>query len=350
MLRSQRKFIEAVIEEVRDAKDVLMPALAIDAPEAPWTAASLEHLRGELDTLDPIIREAAEMVLTFELPFIVEEERLAAEGVTLAADMGRFELAMVEFERAFWDARFAEYEADPARWNLRERPHLRRLRAAPARLGPRAARHPRPRRHQLRGHRPAPGHRPHLRHLQDRHHPPPDPGGAAAEGRGELIAQHRRPGRRARPGRRRRSVVRLAQQLRGGRQPREVGALQPAAALAPEAVAARTRPSAAAQRARRVRPLGQRVAPALVVGPCRAFRPGDDGRGRAQQVGDDRGRRVVVAAPRERRRGVQHEHGAVRRRRYRAQRRRLAPSLAIQARSGWSGRRTPGQAGAATPG
>ena len=122
MLRGQRKFIEAVIEEVRDAKDVLMPALAIDAPEAPWTAASLEHLRGELDTLDPIIREAAEMVLTFELPFIVEEERLAAEGVTLAADMGRFELAMVEFERAFWDARYAEHEADPTRWNLRERP------------------------------------------------------------------------------------------------------------------------------------------------------------------------------------------------------------------------------------
>lgn len=122
MLRSQRRFIEAVIEEVRDAKEVLMPALAIDAPEAPWTAASLERLRGELDTLDPIIREAAEMVLTFELPFIVEEERLAAEGVTLAADMGRFELAMVEFERAFWDERFAEYEAEPARWNLRERP------------------------------------------------------------------------------------------------------------------------------------------------------------------------------------------------------------------------------------
>jgi hypothetical protein len=181
MLRSQRKFIEAVIEEVRDAKDVLMPALAIDAPEAPWTVASLEGLRGELDTLDPLIREAAEMVLTFELPFIVEEERLAAEGVTLAADMGRFELAMVEFERAFWDARYAEYEADPALEPARAA-HLRRLRAAPARLGPRAARHPRPRRHQLRGHRAAAGHRPHLRHLQDRHHPPPDPGGAAAEG------------------------------------------------------------------------------------------------------------------------------------------------------------------------
>lgn len=122
MLRSQRKFIEAVIEEVRDAKDVLLPALAIDDPEAPWTVASLERLRGQLDTLDPLIREAAELVLTFELPFIVEEERLEAEGVTLAADMGRFELAMVEFERAFWNARYAEYEADPARWNLREVP------------------------------------------------------------------------------------------------------------------------------------------------------------------------------------------------------------------------------------
>jgi len=65
--------------------------------------------------LDPLIREAAEMVLTFELPFIVEEERLADEGVTLAADMARFELAMVEFERAFWDARYAEYEAAPGR-------------------------------------------------------------------------------------------------------------------------------------------------------------------------------------------------------------------------------------------
>jgi len=123
MLRNQRKFIEAVMEEVRDAKDVPMPALAIDDPEALWTAASLEGLRGQLDALDPLIREAAELVLTFELPFIVEEERLAAEGVTLAADMGRFEVAMVEFERAFWDARYAEYEADPTRWRLREVPN-----------------------------------------------------------------------------------------------------------------------------------------------------------------------------------------------------------------------------------
>ena len=119
---NERKFIEAVMEEVRDAKDVLLPALSIDAPEAPWTAATLERLRGQLPDLDPLIREAAEKVLAFELPFILEEERLEAEGVTLAADMARFELAMVAFERAFWDARYAEYVAEPGRWSLRERP------------------------------------------------------------------------------------------------------------------------------------------------------------------------------------------------------------------------------------
>jgi bacterioferritin-associated ferredoxin len=60
--------------------------------------------------------------LTFELPFVAHEEALAAEGVTLAADMARFEVAMVDFERAFWEARYAEYVADPERWSVRERP------------------------------------------------------------------------------------------------------------------------------------------------------------------------------------------------------------------------------------
>lgn len=119
---SQRKFIEAAIEEVRDAKEVLLPALSLDAPDAPWTVASLEGLRAQLAGFDPLIREAVETVLAFELPFLAEEERLASEGVTLSNDMAGFEVAMVAFERAFWEARYAEYLADPGRWQLRERP------------------------------------------------------------------------------------------------------------------------------------------------------------------------------------------------------------------------------------
>jgi bacterioferritin-associated ferredoxin len=122
MVRHQRAFIEAAIDEVREAKELLLPTLMVTAPDEPWTASSIASLSTTLDDLDPHVRRAAEWLLTFELPFVAHEEALAAEGVSLAADMARFEVAMVAFERAFWDARYAEYLADPERWPVRDRP------------------------------------------------------------------------------------------------------------------------------------------------------------------------------------------------------------------------------------
>lgn len=122
MTLHQRRFIEAVIDEVREAKDLLLPTLMVEAPDEPWTAASIGRLGSALDGLDPLMRRAAELLLAFELPFVEHEEALSAEGVTLAGDMARFEVAMVDFERAFWDERYAAYRADPERWVPRERP------------------------------------------------------------------------------------------------------------------------------------------------------------------------------------------------------------------------------------
>jgi bacterioferritin-associated ferredoxin len=122
MVRHQRAFIEAVIDEVREAKELLLPTLMVSAPDEPWTAASIARLAATLGDLDPYVRRAAEWLLIFELPFVEHEEALSAQGVTLAADMARFEVAMVDFERAFWDARYAEHVADPDRWPVRERP------------------------------------------------------------------------------------------------------------------------------------------------------------------------------------------------------------------------------------
>ena len=122
MPRNERTFIEAAIEAVREAKDLLLPVLMVAESEAPWSAAALRALPEHVAGLDPLMHEAAGVLGDFELPFVEEEERLAAEGVTLEGDMARFEVAMVDFERGFWQARYAEYVADPERWSLREPP------------------------------------------------------------------------------------------------------------------------------------------------------------------------------------------------------------------------------------
>jgi bacterioferritin-associated ferredoxin len=118
----QRAFIEAAIAEVRDAKDLTLPLLMTGGAERPWTAATLRGLWERREALDPLGRRAAELLIAFELPFLEEEERLEREGRTLATDMPAFEVAMVAFERAFWDARHAEHLADPERWSFAERP------------------------------------------------------------------------------------------------------------------------------------------------------------------------------------------------------------------------------------
>ncbi len=119
--KGRRAFIETVLADVRDAKEMVLPMLMVEEPEAPLTPAALRSLWEQRDVLDPVMRDAVEILITFELPFVEEEERLEADGLTLSTDRAAFEVAMVDFERAFWEDRYAEYQADPARFGLRER-------------------------------------------------------------------------------------------------------------------------------------------------------------------------------------------------------------------------------------
>lgn len=117
MIRKERDFIEAAVAEVQEAKELVLPMLMLEAPEDPWNAERLRSLEDRED-LAPIVREAVALLVDFEAPFLEEEARLEAEGVTLTADLPTFEVAMVEFERRFWERRFEEYRADPERWDL----------------------------------------------------------------------------------------------------------------------------------------------------------------------------------------------------------------------------------------
>jgi bacterioferritin-associated ferredoxin len=119
MIRKQREFIEAVIEKVGEAKELVLPLMMIEAPHAPWTAEALRGMGERREELDGVMRESVELLLDFELPFLEEEERLVEQGLGLAHDAAPFEVAMVDFERRFWDARWAEYQADPERWTIR---------------------------------------------------------------------------------------------------------------------------------------------------------------------------------------------------------------------------------------
>jgi bacterioferritin-associated ferredoxin len=119
-INSERTFIEAATTAARDAKELLLPVLMIDNPEEPWSVASIERLRELAPSLDPIMQEAVDFVLEFELPFIAKEEGLAAEGITLGTDMAAFEVAMFDFEQHFWSDLFVAFQADPTRYHLRE--------------------------------------------------------------------------------------------------------------------------------------------------------------------------------------------------------------------------------------
>lgn len=118
MIRHERAFIEAAIAATKNAKELVLPMLMMEAPDAPWTPERLRDLHARRDELDAFLHDAVDILVDFELPFLEEEVRLADDGRTLASGMAEFEMAMVEFERAFWDARFAEHQADPDRWSL----------------------------------------------------------------------------------------------------------------------------------------------------------------------------------------------------------------------------------------
>lgn len=121
MVMGQRAFIESAIAEVREAKDMVLPLLMVKHPEEPATSASLRALWDERERLDPVMRNTLALLMAYELPFIEEEARLEAEGLTLETDMAAFEVAMVDFERHFWEAAYLEYTADPERFSLHSR-------------------------------------------------------------------------------------------------------------------------------------------------------------------------------------------------------------------------------------
>lgn len=117
MIRKERDFIEAAVAAVQEAKELVLPMLMVENPDDPWSAERLRAL-AERDDLAPVVQEAVALLIDFEAPFLEEEARLESEGVTLSADLPAFEVAMVDFERRFWEERFAEYRADPERWGL----------------------------------------------------------------------------------------------------------------------------------------------------------------------------------------------------------------------------------------
>ncbi len=123
MIRNERAFIEAAVAAVGDAKDLVLPVLMVDTPDDPWTPERIRGLRERSDELGPFVARAVDLLVDLEVPFLEEEARLAAHGIDLANDMEGFEVAMVEFERTFWEARYAEYQADPDRWDLAEVEH-----------------------------------------------------------------------------------------------------------------------------------------------------------------------------------------------------------------------------------
>lgn len=117
MITKERDFIEAAVSAVREAKELVLPVLMVDSADDPWNADRLRSLK-DRDDLAPIVLEAVDLLIDFEAPFLEEEARLEHEGVTLTSDLPAFEVAMVEFERGFWQARFKTYQADPERWDL----------------------------------------------------------------------------------------------------------------------------------------------------------------------------------------------------------------------------------------
>ncbi len=121
-MHGQRRFIETVTEAVQDVKAYVLPLVMVSHPEAPWSSAALRSLLDAREDLDPLLRDAVDLIEAFELPFVEEEERLTAAGITLADDLLGFEGEMLEFERAFWLRAHETYRADPDRWRLPDLP------------------------------------------------------------------------------------------------------------------------------------------------------------------------------------------------------------------------------------
>lgn len=122
MIRTQRAFIEAAMGQVAEAKELVLPLLMVEAPDAPWTAERLRELGERHRGAQGLMGASIELLIDFELPFLEEEERLIDEGFTIEHDAAPFEVAMVDFERRFWEARFAEYRDEPERSPIREAP------------------------------------------------------------------------------------------------------------------------------------------------------------------------------------------------------------------------------------
>lgn len=103
MSLARYRFIEEKVERTDELRQLLLPLLLLANPEEPWTSAGLLAL-AERSELDPVVQVALEHLIRYELPLLQEEERLLA----LKLDHEGFREAMMQFEEAFWQARFAE--------------------------------------------------------------------------------------------------------------------------------------------------------------------------------------------------------------------------------------------------
>jgi bacterioferritin-associated ferredoxin len=103
-MTSLRQFIEAKQDQTLTARGLLLPLLALRDDEHPWTSARLEELARTRDALDPAGRRALEHLLRYEVPLLEREEALEALGF----DFSAVETGLLDFERLFWEARYAE--------------------------------------------------------------------------------------------------------------------------------------------------------------------------------------------------------------------------------------------------
>ncbi len=123
MIRRERTFIESAVVAVEEAKELVLPILMLDAPSDPWTPDRIRSLKDREGELGDFVARAVDLLIDLEVPFLEEEVHLAENGVNVHEDLQAFEVAMVAYERAFWEARFQEYLDNPDRWDLREVEH-----------------------------------------------------------------------------------------------------------------------------------------------------------------------------------------------------------------------------------
>lgn len=107
-MMSLRQYVEAQQERTLAARALLLPLLALEDDERPWTADRLEALWRRRAQLDPALLAAVEHLYAFEVPLLRREEALEERGLGYA----EVEDELVRFEQGFWEWRYAERPPD----------------------------------------------------------------------------------------------------------------------------------------------------------------------------------------------------------------------------------------------